>query len=175
MVTTFVNLTLTLWPWGHQGMLTLSTPTYDMNMMKIKGHSGYRRQISKFDIERCISDLGGKNSKFRLLQCLRMDLIKYNPMQFHHSHIKTVWRVYKSAKKNWAGICHNLSSLNLRATMHIVTYPTVSLACDTLLTQPQCGQWNRILSHYGTDAEWDHWRRSRRSALTQHPLHSDLS
>ena len=33
-------------------------------------------------------------------------VLKYNPMQFHHSHIKTVWGVCKSAKKyairlNW--------------------------------------------------------------------------
>ena len=86
-------------------MLTLSTPTYDMNMMKIKCYKGRLRQFSKFDLERSISDLGGKNSKFRLSQLLHMDL-KYNPMQFHHSHIKTVWGVIKSAKKysirlNW--------------------------------------------------------------------------
>ena len=60
-------------------MLTLSAPTYHMNMMKIKFYEDCLRQFSKFDLERSISDLGGKNSKFRLLQFLRMDL-NYNPM-----------------------------------------------------------------------------------------------
>ena len=35
---TFVTLTLTLWPWGQYRMLTLSIPTYDLNMSKIEGH-----------------------------------------------------------------------------------------------------------------------------------------
>ena len=31
-------MTLTLWPWDPYGILTLSIPTYFMNMIKIEGH-----------------------------------------------------------------------------------------------------------------------------------------
>ena len=31
-------MTLTLWPWDQYGILTLSIPTYFMNMIKIEGH-----------------------------------------------------------------------------------------------------------------------------------------
>ena len=36
--TTLVTLTLTLRPQGHLGMLTLSIPTYHVNMVMIRGH-----------------------------------------------------------------------------------------------------------------------------------------
>ena len=35
---TLVTLTLTLRPQGHHGMLTLSIPTYHVNMVMIGGH-----------------------------------------------------------------------------------------------------------------------------------------
>ena len=35
---TLVTLTLTLGPQGHWGMLTLSKPTYHVNMMIIRAH-----------------------------------------------------------------------------------------------------------------------------------------
>ena len=41
---TLVTLTLTL---CHQGRLTLSIPTFDMNMMTIKGHKGNTQNRQK--------------------------------------------------------------------------------------------------------------------------------
>ena len=70
-------------------MLTLSIPTYDMNMMTIKGHSGCLRPFSKFDLERSISDLEGKNSKFRLLEGLRIST-KNISVRFRRFPVETV-------------------------------------------------------------------------------------
>ena len=54
--------------------------------------------ISKFDLGRSISDLEGKNSKFRFLQFLRM-ATKSIPMCFYRFPVKTVGVVRKSTKK----------------------------------------------------------------------------
>ena len=54
--------------------------------------------ILKFDLERPISDLEGKNSKFRRTQFLRIDP-KNISVRFHRFPIKTVGQVPKSTKK----------------------------------------------------------------------------
>ena len=46
-------------------------------------------QFSKFDLERSISDIGGKISKFRFLQFSRM-VLKNISVQLQHSPIKIV-------------------------------------------------------------------------------------
>ena len=53
-------------------MLTLSIPTYGMNIIKIEGHYGCQKSFSKFDLGRPLSDLEGKISKFRRINFLRM-------------------------------------------------------------------------------------------------------
>ena len=95
---TFVTENLTLWPWGQVGMLTLSIPTYHMNMVMIWGHWGSQMSISKFDLATSISDLGGKNSKF-----LRLNLLQGVPRNisvcFYRFSIKTVGENSKSMKE----------------------------------------------------------------------------
>ena len=54
--------------------------------------------ILVFDLVRTISDLEGKNSKFRRIPFLRM-VTKNIPMRFQHPPIKTVGEVRKSTKK----------------------------------------------------------------------------
>ena len=54
--------------------------------------------ISKFDLGRSISNLEGKNSKFRFLQFLRM-ATKNIPMRFYRFPVKTVGGVRKRTKK----------------------------------------------------------------------------
>ena len=62
--------------------------------------------ISMFDLERSISDLEGKNSKFRRIKFLRM-APKNISVDFQHSPIKIVGQVRKSAKK-----CTKMTSLS---------------------------------------------------------------
>ena len=66
-----------LWPRGHWGMLTVSIPTYGMNIVTIKGHYGCLSPISKFDLWSPLSDLEGKNSKFRLIKFFAWSLRTY--------------------------------------------------------------------------------------------------
>ena len=54
--------------------------------------------ISKFDLGRSISDLEGKNSKFRRIAFLRM-ATKNISVRFYRFPIKTVGQVPKSTKK----------------------------------------------------------------------------
>ena len=54
--------------------------------------------ISKFDLERPIFDLEGKNSKFRRMRSLRIDP-KNISVRFYRFPIKTVGQVPKSTKK----------------------------------------------------------------------------
>ena len=61
--------------------------------------------ISKFDLGRSISDLEGKNSKFRRIAFLRM-ATKNISVRFYRFPIKTVGGVRKSTKK-----CLKLTSL----------------------------------------------------------------
>ena len=61
--------------------------------------------ISKFDLGRSISDLEGKNSKFRRIAFLRM-AIKNISVRFYRFPTKTVGGVRKSTKK-----CLKLTSL----------------------------------------------------------------
>ena len=70
-------VTLTSRSWGHFDL----EPTYHVNMVMIGGHQGRQMSILRVDLERSISDLEGKNSKFRLLESLRMTL-KNIPMHF---------------------------------------------------------------------------------------------
>ena len=77
-------------------MLTLSIPTYDLNMMRIGHHYGCQTPISKFDLERPLSDLEGKNSKFRRIPFLRM-VTKNISMRFQHPPMKTVGGVRENA------------------------------------------------------------------------------
>ena len=53
--------------------------------------------ILKFDLERPISDLEGKNSKFRFLQFFCM-VTKNISMRFQHSPIKTVGGVRENVQ-----------------------------------------------------------------------------
>ena len=64
------------------------------------------KPFSKFDLGRPISDLEGKNSKFRFLQFVSM-VCKKIDMHFQHSPIKTVGGVRKSSKK-----CTKMTSLS---------------------------------------------------------------
>ena len=52
--------------------------------------------ISKFDLERPLSDLEDKNSKFRRIPFLRM-VTKNIPMRFQHPPMKTVGGVRENA------------------------------------------------------------------------------
>ena len=61
-------VTLTSRSWGHFDL----EPTYHVNMVMIGGHQGRQMSILKVDLERSISDLEGKNSKFGILESLRM-------------------------------------------------------------------------------------------------------
>ena len=67
----------------------MSVPKYHMNIMKISGHEGYLWPFSKFDLERSISDLEGKNSKFRLLEGLRIST-KNISVRFRRFPVETV-------------------------------------------------------------------------------------
>ena len=72
-------VTLTSRSWGHFDL----EPTYHVNMVMIGGHQGRQMSILRVDLERSISDLEGKNSKFRLLESLRTSMtLKNIPMHF---------------------------------------------------------------------------------------------
>ena len=62
-------------------MLTLSIPTYDINMIKIEGYQGCHRPFSEFDLERQLSDLEVKNFKFCSIIILHM-VAESTPMLF---------------------------------------------------------------------------------------------
>ena len=91
-----MSLTLTLGPQGHKGMFILSIPTYHVKMAMIRGYQDCQMPISRFDLERPISDLEGKNSKFRRMRSLRM-VPKNMSMHFHCPTIKTVGGDSKNA------------------------------------------------------------------------------
>ena len=78
-------------------MLTLSIPTYYMNMMTIKGHKGCLWPFSMLDLGGPLSDLEGKNSKFRRITFLRM-VTKNISMRFQHSPIETVGGVRENVQ-----------------------------------------------------------------------------
>ena len=61
-------VTLTSRSWGHFDL----EPTYHVNMVMIGGHQGRQMSILRVDLERSISDLEVKNSKFVILESLRM-------------------------------------------------------------------------------------------------------
>ena len=67
--------------------------------------------ISKFDLGRSISDLEGKNSKFRRIAFLRM-ATKNISVRFYRFPIKTVGGVRKSTKK-CLGMCRMIIRKNL--------------------------------------------------------------
>ena len=79
---TLVTSFLTLWPWGRTGVLTLSIPTYHLNMVMVKGHLGRQMSISWFDLWPLISDLEIQISTLR-----HIPLFVYGPKEHSYAFI----------------------------------------------------------------------------------------